>query len=642
MILKRRINNSASNFLRLSILLLLICGSFSLIRANQKVELRVEPGSRTGEIVVGQPFYIKIVVNNINDQPSAPSSVGGAKMMYFGHQSSSSSFTSINGQTSQSIVNIYALTLKAEKAGKFSFGPISIGGVKSNVVNYTILEKGSVQDPYSQRQNAPGGSDPRQGSSQGNPDPDVPTFIGKGNEQLFLRANVSKATAFEQEALVYTVKLYTTYGSIKFIGATDAPKFDGFVIEESKNVSTQLTYETYQGKTYATAIIARYIIFPQMPGKLKILGNKYTVSTDAEEYYHDPFFSHLTVRRPIQLNVSPNDLVVNVKPLPTPRPSNFSGGVGKFNISSSLKSTEAIANQAGAITYSVTGEGNLKYINLPDLNAIYPSEIEVFTPAVDVKSNVGVSNVSGSVKFDYSFMPLEQGEFIIPPVELVYFNPATEKYEKSVSRGYTLKVNPGVESSKSQATLSYNTKLLPVRLNNAVQTRPWIKGFPYWLWFIIPAVALSVTVIARRKYINMMSDVEGLRSRRAGKMARRKLKKCAACITRGDENGFYSEMLKAVWGYLRDKLKLPLSELNRENVSGLLRNHHISEELIGKVVNLLDECEFAKYSPASSRRKMQDVYDDATNLLNSLEAGFVAGKKIEVESSKAAPEDEII
>lgn len=630
-----------------SVMLFILLTLFAVGTASgaEKVELKVEASSRNGEIEVGQQFYIKIIVTNINEGVMAPKQVNGAKILYFGQQSTSSSFSSINGQTTQRVVNVYALTLKAEKAGKFSFGPVTVGGVKSNTVQYTIQTAGSTPDPYSQGAQSRQGShsQSQQSGGQQSQDPDTPTFIGKGNDQLFLRASISKSTAYEQEALVYTVKLYTTYGSIKFIGATDAPKFDGFVIEESNNVSNQLQYETYQGQTYATAVIARYIIFPQMSGQLKILGNKYTVSTDAEEYYHDPFFSTLTVRRPIQLNVTPNDLVVNVKPLPTPRPSNFSGGVGKFTISSTLPVNEVAAHQAGSISYTVTGEGNLKYINLPDLNAIFPDEIEVFSPTTDVKSVVGSSNVSGSIKFDYSFMPIEPGEYRIPPVELVYFNPATGKYETSVSKAYTLKVAQGEESAKSQATLSYNSKLLPVNLTSARDSRPYIRGFLYWLiWYIIPLVLLVAALIGMRKYSDMMADVTGLRSRRAGKMARKRLKKCAACIKHADEDQFYDEMLKAIWGYLKDKLGIPLSDLNRENVSQLLAEHYIPQTQIDNVVRLLDECEFAKYSPASSRRKMQEVYDDATVLLNDLEQGFAESKKKNAESKKNEPKDEII
>lgn len=640
----RRATRNASRAALATLLMLIACAASAF--ANPKVELRVEPTTRNGVITVGSKFYINIVVSNANGEPSAPSNVPGAKVQYFAHQSSQSSITSVNGHTTQSVINVYAITLKAVKEGSFKFGPITIGGVKSNVVSYTIHDAASAPDPYA------GGSGGNSGGSASNssqaapgadPGQQGPTFIGKGNDQLFLRANVSKTTAYEQEALVYTVKLYTTYSSIKFIGATDAPKFDGFVIEESNNVSNQLTYETYQGRQYATAIIARYIIFPQMSGTLKVIGNKYTVSTDAEEYYDDPYYMRLTVRRPIQLNVTPNDLTINVKALPSPRPANFSGGVGKFNISSSLKSSNAVANQAASIEYTVTGVGNLKYVHLPDLNALYPDEIEVFSPKTDVKAVVGSDNVSGSVVFDYSMMPVEQGEFKIPAVELVYFNPETGKYETSTSRSYTLNVARGNDDSKSQVALSYDSTLMPTSLTKARAERPYVKGFPYWLWYIVPVCLLIGVLIARRRYINMQADVVGLRSRRAGRMARRRLRVAMACIKADNEEQFYDEMLRATWGYLADKLKLPTSELNRENVSQILADHYIGEEKIKHLIVLLDECEFAKYSPASSRRKMTEVYEDGASLLNDLEEDFAkAPKKAQSDKSKNEKEDEII
>lgn len=633
------------HIVRATVLLLSVVLTSAAALAARSVELRVEPASRTGAIEVGQKFYIKVIVTNIQEAPSAPQSVPGARLQYFGHQSSSSSFTSINGQTSQKVINIYALTLKAEKKGSFSFGPVTVGGVKSNTVSYTIAEAGSSPSP-----GAPGmqgGSGGQNGSGRMDPgmpgqqNPQGPTFIGKGNDQLFLRANVSKTTAYEQEALVYTVKLYTTYGTIKFIGATDAPKFDGFVIEESPSVSNQLSYETYQGRTYATAIIARYIIFPQMSGQLKIIGNKYTVSTDAEEYYHDPFFSQLTVRRPIQLNVTPNDLTVTVKPLPSPRPANFSGGVGTFNISSSLPSANAVANQAASVSYLVTGQGNLKYVHLPDLNAVYPDEIEVFSPTTDVKTVVGSTNVSGSVNFDYSFTPLEAGTFTLPPVELVYFNPATGKYETSKSRSYTLTVARGAESIKSQAAQVYNTRLLPVRLPSSGTQRPAVRGFLYWLWFIVPAMILGGAMFWRRRYLDIHADVQGLRSRRAGKIARKRLNKAMECIRSGNEDTFFTEMLKAMWGYLADKLKLPTSELNRENVSQILTDRGISGTSVSSILALLDECEFAKYSPSSARKPMQEVYDEGAFIINNLEDEFLKVAKTKNDTPKA-DEDEII
>lgn len=603
--------------------------------AAQSVHVSVQAGTRSGAIEVGEKFYIYVVVKNVGAEPSPITSAGGAEVVYWTRSATSSSTVVVNGHATTESSDTYAATLIARKKGSYSFGPITVGGVKSNVVKYNIVDAGaggtqsatatssqavsSTVDPTTQQSQAP---DPNQSG---------PTFIGKGNEQLFMRANVSKTTAYEQEALVYTVKLYSTYGSIKFIGATDAPKFDGFVIEESNDVSKSLTFENYQGRTYATAVIARYIIFPQMSGKLKIIGNKYTVSTDAHEYYHDPYFSTLTVRRPIQLNVTPNDLVVDVKALPSPRPANFSGGVGRFTITSNLNNNSLIANQAASITYTVSGEGNLKYVRLPDLNALYPDQLEVFTPTTDVKTNVSGSNVSGSVKFDYSFMPLEQGKFTIPEVELCYFNPGTGRYETVKTRSYNVDVAVGSESSKSQATLTFDSKLMSVNVDKASSDKPYIRGFAYWLWFIVPTLILVCVAISRRKYLADRADIVGMKSRRAGKMAKKRLKRAFNAMKKNNEDLFYTEILKAVWGYLSDKLRLPTSELNRDNVTQLLMENEIPNEDIERLVKLLDDAEFAKYSPASLRRPMSEIYDQSVELLNMLEESFskAGAKKVQ-------------
>lgn len=294
--------------------------------AAPSVRMSVSPSRGKSQIEVGDHFYLNIQVSNSDGAPSKPT-LQGAKLMYFDRTSESSSFSSVNGVTTQTYSATYTGTYRATTAGTYSFGPITVGGTRSNAVHYTIVAKGAGgQQPQAPTHSAVPGNVPDDDSK--------PKFIGKGDGNLFLRASVSSSTAYEQQALVYTVKLYTTYDAIKFVGATAAPKFDGFVVEESKDISSSLSYETYQGKTYATAVIARYIVFPQMTGSLKVTGNTYTISVDRREYYHDSFWGSMSFSTPMQLNVTPNDLVVNVKALPAPKPADFSGAVGKFAITS--------------------------------------------------------------------------------------------------------------------------------------------------------------------------------------------------------------------------------------------------------------------------------------------------------------------
>jgi len=599
---------------------LLLIASLAVSAAG-KFQLQVQTQTGSDDIEVGERFYVYMKLENIDGEPSAPS-VPGASVNYFTLSSQSSSMTSINGKVTQSSSRTYVATCSASKEGSYSIGPFSVGGVSSNKASYKIVKKGSGSLSKMQQRQQRQTQNSQQAPSYDDRDENdnSPKFIGKGNEKLFLRASVSKTSAYEQEALVYTVKLYSSYAPIKFIGATEAPKFDGFVVEESNEISNSLKYETYNGHEYATAVIARYIIFPQMTGKLTVKGNTYTVSTDEKEYYDDPYFRMLTISRPVQLNVTPNDLVIDVKALPTPQPADFSGGVGQFSISSSLPSSSLKTNQAASIEYLVNGSGNLKYIKLPDLNNVYPKQLEVFSPATEVNANPQGSNVSGSVKFDYSFTPLETGTYTIPEVALVYFNPATGQYEKSVAKGYSVEVDKGTLSEKSQTKnrLKFDENLMPMdKLHSSVSV--YVKSGLYWLWYIIPALVLTICIFVYRRQLKSAADIVGTRMKKAGKVAAKRLKKAAACMKSGDREKFYDEMLVALWGYVGAKLNIPVSELNRQNVADRLVAAGAFEENINEFVNVLDDCEFAKYAPGSGSEELKTIYNRGAHIIETLE-----------------------
>lgn len=605
--------------------------SVAALAASAAGKFQISVSTQTGadDIEVGEQFYVYMKLDNLDGEPSAPD-VPGAIVKYFTLSSQSSSITTINGKVTRSSSRTYVATCSASKEGSFSIGPFSVDGVSSNKASYKIVKSGSgtLSQMRQRQQNQQAAAQQGIQSQSHDDEGDGPKFIGKGNDKLFLKASVSKTTAYEQEALVYTVKLYSSYAPIKFIGATEAPKFDGFVVEESDETSKSLHYETYNGQEYATAVIARYIIFPQMTGKLTVKGNTYTVSTDEQEYYDDPYFRMLTVRRPIQLNVTPNDLVVDVKALPTPQPADFSGGVGHFTISSSLPSSSLKTNQPASIVYEVKGSGNIKYVKLPDLNALYPKQLEVFSPTTQVDAESRGATVTGSVKFDYSFTPLEMGQYQIPEVSLVYFDPSTGRYERSVAKGYTVEVDKGALSEKSQTKnrLKFNDTLMPVG-KLAMHSVPFVYRFGYWLWFMVPAIALAVFVVIYRRHLKSAADIVGTRMRKAGKVAAKRLKKAAACMKTGDREKFYDEMLVALWGYVGAKLNIPTSELNRQNVAQRLTDAGASQEVVDRFVAVLDDCEFAKYAPGSGEDELKTVYERGADVINALEDAKLGSQK---------------
>lgn len=590
----------------------------------QSVKLSVSPARGKREISVGDQFYIYIEVKDIEANPEEPKNVPGAKVLYFVRSFQNSSFTSINGQMTSSFSYTWTMTLRAQSEGKFTFGPITVGGVKSNAVNYAI---GAPMPEQNMPQQSGNGAN----ANGRNQNPDKPEYIGKGDGNLFMRAEVNQSSAYVNQAILYTVKLYSTYDAIKFIGATASPKFDGFVVEESKDISTSLEYETYNGKTYATAIIARYIIFPQQEGTLNVKGNTYTVSVDQREYYRDPFYGSLSVSKPLQLNVTPNELTINVKGLPKPVPADFSGGVGSFKITSSLPAQKFVTNQVASVVYTIQGSGNIKYVTLPDLQKIYPDELEVYTPTSEVNVNVGRTDVSGTVKYDYSFMPLEGGNFRLPDVKLVYFNPATGQYETSVASGYNISVERGAGSEKSQIKSkgAFDSGLMPVVNNLKFTHRLYVYDFLYWLFYIIPIGCIIVAYVWYKSYLAANSDVLAVRSRKANRMARRRLKRAYAFMKAGDKNNFYDEIISSLWGYISDKLSIPTSELSRENIFGKLAMKGISDEEIQGLINLLDEVEFEKYAPSGAASEMNDIYEKTMAAMNSLEESFKKAKNEE-------------
>jgi hypothetical protein len=603
----------------------LIIFSLIFIALAASAQKSVKLGLRSsGSIGVGDKFQITVRVENVDGTPKLPSNVPGAKLLYpdpveSGYGSSMVSGTGMKTQKSEWVE--YTFTLKATEKGTFSVGPISVGGVSSNKLSYSIGSESHAQAQASQ----PAHRMPSFDDDDDIPDPHQAQpsglrFVGKGNDNLFMRAEVSKTTAYEQEAILYTVKLYTTYAGISFIGATESPKFDGFVLEESKNTDVSVKLETYNGKTYKTAVIARYVIFPQMTGSLKIQGNKYTIAARSEKHYYDPLFGDLYPSYPVQLSVQPNDVSVNVLPLPTPKPANFSGGVGKFSISAALPSKNLATNQASSIVYTISGTGNLKYVTLPDLNNVFPPQMEVYTPTSTVNAAVNGSNLSGNVKLDYSFMPLQEGEFTIPSVELVYFNPATKSYETARSNSFKVKVAKGKESAKSQTREKavFTDDLMPVGSDLSKEHSIFAGTVGYWLAYVIPFILLAVIIFWRRAYIKANADIIAVRSRKAHSVANKRLRKAAACMKRNDSNAFYDELLIALWGFAADKLKMPGSELNRDNIKERLLLNGVEESFVNEFIKVIDDAEFAKYAPGDAAELMNNSYQAAANVINDI------------------------
>ncbi len=438
---------------------------------------------------------------------------------------------------------------------------------------------------------------------------------------MFVRIILSKSSAYEQEAIGCTIKLYTKYSISSFL-PTRQPAFDGFLIQEVDVQPSLNQMETYNGQNYMTAVLKKCIIFPQKSGKLTINSGNYDISV---VQYDNVNMGMFQVRQPkeAKIKVNSNSASINILPLPQPQPNGFTGAVGTFNIDSRLIGNSFRTNDPATLIYTISGTGNIKYVKEPVID--FPTEFEQYTPKNDIDAEVQGNDVTGRMTVEYTFVPQSVGDFTIGSNKFVYFNPQTKQYVTLNTPSYLIKVAKGVsapvttdqkdvENKNSDIRHIYLGDKNPMKQHHLVVFESW-----YWILYIGLLIVAGAVLAINRRNARLNADVTGRRTAKASKVARRRLKAAEGFMKSGDSDKFYEEMLRAIWGYLSDKLSMPVSQLSRDNISATLASKGYSEENANAIVAVLDDCEMARYTPDSSSH-MDSVYERGVNAINKLES----------------------
>lgn len=568
-----------------------------------------------GRVAVGQKFSITYRLKNGEGTSLKVPQINGCKLLYGPSTSTSQSYQIINGSMSSSSTIDYTYIYRAEKEGNYNVGEASIvvDGKKLTSKGFSI--------------NVVPGNSAQQGGSQSGSRPQV-EFDDASTQtadrsvspnDVFVRIILSKATAYEQEAIECTMKLYTKYTISSFL-PTKMPNYDGFLIEEMNVQASLNEVETYNGQRYMTAILKKCIIFPQKSGKLTINSGNYDINVVQYDNVNMGFF---TVQSPQErsIKVSSNSVSLNVLPLPQPQPEGFSGAVGKFSVESRLIGNSFRTNDPATLIYTISGTGNIKYLQEPKID--FPSEFELYSPKSDIQAAVSGNNVTGKMTVEYTFVPQSIGDFRIGGDKFVYFNPATKEYVTLDTQGYNIKVAKGLSapSDVEQKDIELkNTDIRHIKLgdkNPSLKHEFVIATWWYWCLYGVIVIALVSVIGINRRNIKRMADVRGMKLAKANKEAKKRLKLAKVFMDKKQDDKFYEEILRAVWGYLSDKLGIPVSQLSRDNVAFELSKIGASEELCGKFINVLDDCEMARY--ATGVAQPSAVYEQATSAINELE-----------------------
>lgn len=574
------------------------------------------------KVEVGGKFRVEYVLEGAEGtNPSLPQ-LDGAKLLYGPSVSTSMSMTSINGKTSTNYSQVFTMLYEAETPGKHTLAPATITADGKRLTTRTttieIVPSSGNHNPSPQYP-----SQPFQPSPQPSNDPDFTNPMNQtaGNNvdanDFFVKVSMSKEVVYEQEAVVCLIKLFTRYNVSRF-HCTQQPTFNGFLIEELpvNNNSPQL--ETVNGKQYYTAVLKKCILYPQQSGKLTITSGNYDVQLVQYDVYSTPM-GQISQPSPIDIQVKSNSASVNIKPLPEPKPANFSGAVGEFT-AKSMVDPHSFKTYAPA-TYSITvsGTGNLKYIQNPTV--VMPREFDVYDPQSKVNLSPDGDNMSGDVTFEYPFIPQHVGDFEIPDTYFVFFNTSSQQYDSIKVNGCKLKVEKG-EGKPSDHYKLRDMDIRPISTDEITLSKS--QSFfisKWWYWLIFAAtLLLSIAGLAYyRKIEKTHADTNLMRTRRASKVAQRRLKKAQECLNNHDSNGFYTETLTALWGYLSDKLTIPVSELSKDNIATEMEQFGFSQQNIDDTLDMLETCEFAQYAPSLDDGDMPAVYDKCALLIDQLE-----------------------
>lgn len=568
-----------------------------------------------GRVQVGQKFAVILVLKNAEVSPSnlKTPQINGCKHIFGPTTTTFQSYQNINGRAESSSSVEYTYTYLAQTEGKQTIPSVSVtvNGKKYTTKASTI----TIAAADSKQQNP--------GQKAGVSIDDISTQTSDkpiGSNDVIVRISTSRSTAYEQEAIECTIKLYTKYNIAEFMPITQ-PAFNGFLVEDLPIQSSLNARETLNGQEYATAVVKKCILFPQKSGKLTIVSGTYDLTVVQYDNINLSFYQAMKPRTN-KIRVNSNSESVNVLPLPTPQPAGFNGAVGQFTAVSRLSTSTFRTNEPATLSYEVSGTGNIRYVKDPEID--FPTELEQYSPQHNVDAEVAGNNVKGKSVTEITFIPKETGNFTINVPDFVYFDPVKKEYVTIPGKKYDLKVSKGVSapSSDQQNVTSKNTDILFIKLGDKDQSK--IVSFIltqwwYWLIYIFLIVAVVGVLVFNSVKSKRAADVAGLKMSKANRVARKRLHLARKYMEQHNAEGFYEELLRAVWGYLSDKLSIPVADLSRNSIESQLENRGADKATCLEFIRILDACEMARYTPSDQLGQIEGVYDSACEAINSLE-----------------------
>ena len=581
--------------------------------------------SAPSHVAAGENFRVAYTINTSDVEEFRMGGVqDGLEVIAGPYTSSQSSYQMINGHTSSSSSVTITYTLYAAKNGSFTIGASHavVGGKRLSSRPVKILVSG-----HAQRTNgAP--------NMHGQDSYDQPRMRSAGSaisgSDLFIKVSASKKRVHEQEPILLTYKVYTQVDLTQLEGKM--PDLKGFHTQEVP-LPQQKTFhtETVNGRPYKCVTWSQYVMYPQMTGRLEIPSITFKGIVVQQNRNVDPmeaFFNGGSGYVEVKKDIKAPGITLQVDPLPQ-RPANFSGGVGKFNISASLDKKEVKAGEPITLRVVVGGIGNLKLLKQPVVN--FPKDFDKYDAKVTDKTRLTANGVEGNMVYDFLAVPRNQDSYTIPSVELTYYDTGKNAYKTIKTQPFKVEVEKGDgTSAESEDFASQDKDIHTIKLGKAEQHKAdemFFGSFGYWISLLMPLIAFVVLLIVFRRRAIENADIVKKRSNRAGKIATKRLRLANKLMLQGKQGEFYDEVMRALWGYMSYKLNMPAEKLNRDNIRETLGRHFVDDATIEKFTTALDECEFERYAPGDAAGNMNRTFESAMTAIMDIENAINEARK---------------
>lgn len=571
-----------------------------VLEAQDNAAVTFEMKLSKNKLGLNERLRVDFEMNKDGDNFSPPN-FNGFRVLMGPSQSISSSW--INGVRSYS--KTYSYTLAPTAKGKFRIdqATIVIDGEVYKSLAENIEVTAAVDKPSDQM-----------------------TADDVADQNLHLVAEVSKSNPYLNEAITVVYKLYVSPSiSVSNYQPLDNPTYNNFWSQDIKVTSLNAQNGTYKGKPYRYVILKRVVLYPQKAGKLEIEPLSLDVTVDVPTSKRDFFGGRVYAQT--NKTVSAGNRTINVKALPLKnQPESFNGAVGEFDFTVKTSKKSLNATESLQATVEVSGKGNLKLFKLPELDL--PSALEVYEPEFTEAVRTNLGGMQGKVSNSYTVVPAFRGKYPMPSISFSYFNPKTETYTTINSEETVINVLEGPNSGTSgiasngtnkQTVIAANNQFNFIKLNanlSAAKESYFFQSNLFYLLLLGPLLCIPIAILFRKKRDEIASDVVGNKVRRANRLARKYLSKAKKEL--GNKESFYVALEKALHNYLKAKLKIETAEFSKERISELLTKKNIEYHTVTGFLEVLKNCEAARYSPFSNVQMQQD-YEKAGEIISLID-----------------------